>query len=71
MAPIEGRRRRSRPWGGSFLYSLLSATRATDDRPYKHKVLRTERRPRRPFFVPYPNATRISVGATNNRPYER
>ena len=61
---------------GVVLFSILSYLlfafhRATDDRPYKHKVLRTERRPRRPFFVPYPNATRISVGATNNRPYER
>ena len=68
MAPIEECRRRSRLWGGSFLHSLLSATRATDDRPYKHKVLRTERHPRLPFFVPYPNATRISVGATIGRP---
>ena len=54
MAPIEGSWRRSRLWGGSFLSYLLSATRATDDRHYIHKVLRTERHPRRPFFVPYP-----------------
>ena len=71
MAPIEECRRRSRLWGGSFLHSLLSATRATDDRPYKHKVLRTGQHPRRPFFVPYPNAPHNSVGATDNRPYAR
>ena len=35
MAPIEGSWRRSRLWGGSFLFSLLSATLATDDRPYE------------------------------------
>ena len=57
MAPIEECRRRSRLWGGSFLHSLLSATRATDDRPYKHKVLRTERRPRHPFFRTIPQCT--------------
>ena len=57
MAPIEGSRRRSRLWGGSFLFSLLSATLATDDRPYKHKVLRTERRPRHPFFRTIPQCT--------------
>ena len=39
MAPIEGSRRRSRLWGGSFLSYLLSATRATDDRPYEACVI--------------------------------
>ena len=54
--------------GGVAVCGVAPATRATDDRPYKHKVLRTERHPRLPFFVPYPNATRISVGATIGRP---
>ena len=42
MAPIEGSWRRSRLWGGSFLSYLLSATRATDGRPYETKGKRGE-----------------------------
>ena len=41
MAPIEGCWRRSRLWGGSFLYSLLSiicSTLATNDRHYEYSL---------------------------------